>query len=131
VAIGQGVATTTTDQVNIGVKRLHQGVPNTAPADADLVASQASLWLDESGDLLSFKAKRAAGTVLSGSLSPTTHAHSGTYVAAADLTASGKGFVNHGSTAGTARPTGYASVEWYGSVTPSNAIAGDTWVDTA
>jgi hypothetical protein len=78
-AIGQGVSTTATNQVNIGTKRLHQGVPNSAPADADLVASQASLWLDESGDVLSFKAKRAAGTVLSGGLSPTTHAHSGTY----------------------------------------------------
>jgi hypothetical protein len=87
--------------------------------------------------------------------SATGHAHSGTYVPVADLTAhesdtsthgiadtsvlettthitaSGKGFVNHGSTAGTARPSGYASVEWYGSVTPSNAITGDTWVDTA
>lgn len=46
------------------------------------------------------------------------------------LGANGKGFVNHGSTAGTARPTGFASIEWYGSVQPSNAIAGDTWVDT-
>lgn len=46
------------------------------------------------------------------------------------LGANGKGFVNHGSTAGTARPTGFASIEWYGSVQPTNAVAGDTWVDT-
>lgn len=43
----------------------------------------------------------------------------------------GKGYVNHGATAGTARPTGFASIEWHGSVTPSNAIDGDTWVDTS
>lgn len=38
-----------------------------------------------------------------------------------------KGFVNHGSTAGTARPVGYASVEWFGTVEPTNAVNGDTW----
>lgn len=42
-----------------------------------------------------------------------------------------KGFVNHGAVAGTARPSGFASIEWYGSVAPSNAINGDTWVDTS
>ncbi len=41
-----------------------------------------------------------------------------------------KGFVNHGSTAGTARPVGYPSVEWYGSVQPTNMASGDTWWDT-
>jgi hypothetical protein len=43
----------------------------------------------------------------------------------------GKGFVNHGATAGTARPTGFESVEWYGSVEPTNAVDGDTWFDTS
>jgi hypothetical protein len=43
---------------------------------------------------------------------------------------SAKGFVNHGSTAGTARPN-FTSVEWYGSVAPTNAAAGDTWIDTS
>lgn len=47
------------------------------------------------------------------------------------LAASGKGFVNHAAAAGTARPTGYASIEWYGSVEPTNAADGDTWVETA
>lgn len=42
----------------------------------------------------------------------------------------GLGYVNHGSTAGTARPTGYDAVMWYGSVTPTNAIDGDIWIDT-
>jgi len=45
--------------------------------------------------------------------------------------ASGKGYVNHGAAAGTARPTGYVSVEWIGSVSPTNAVNGDTWVNTA
>lgn len=42
-----------------------------------------------------------------------------------------KGFVNHGSVAGTARPSGYASIEWFGSVEPTNMEDGDTWVNTA
>lgn len=41
-----------------------------------------------------------------------------------------KGWVNHGSTAGTARPSGYASIEWFGSVEPTNMANGDTWVVT-
>lgn len=45
------------------------------------------------------------------------------------LNTSGKGFVNHGAVAGTARPAGYASIEWYGTVTPTNATAADTWID--
>lgn len=57
------------------------------------------------------------------------HAHPGTYVALSVIDASGKGFVNHGATASTTRPSGYASVEWYGSVEPTNAVTGDTWVD--
>lgn len=44
--------------------------------------------------------------------------------------ASGKGYVNHGAVSGTARPTGYASIEWVGSIEPTNAIDGDTWVTT-
>ena len=42
-----------------------------------------------------------------------------------------KGFINHGATAGTARPTGFTSVEWVGSVEPTNAVNGDTWIDTS
>lgn len=45
----------------------------------------------------------------------------------ANLALYGKGFVNHGAVAGTVRPTGFASVEWYGTVEPTNAIDGDTW----
>ena len=39
------------------------------------------------------------------------------------------GYVNHGATAGTARPTGYGAILWVGTVTPTNAVDGDVWVD--
>jgi hypothetical protein len=39
--------------------------------------------------------------------------------------------VVHGSTASTARPVGAASVEWVGSVAPTNGTTADTWIDTA
>lgn len=60
-----------------------------------------------------------------GVAAPTDDSHA---VNRGHLAASGKGFVNHGATAGTARPVGYVSVEWLGSVQPSNWVAGDTWV---
>jgi hypothetical protein len=56
-------------------------------------------------------------------------ADAATVRATIDLDVSGKGYVNHGATAGTARPSGYASVEWHGSVEPTNWVDGDTWVD--
>ncbi len=39
--------------------------------------------------------------------------------------------INHGSTASTARPTQLTTqpVEWIGSVAPTNALDGDTWID--
>lgn len=40
------------------------------------------------------------------------------------------GYVNHGSTAGTTRPSGFAAVLWYGTVEPDNMIAGDIWFDS-
>lgn len=93
-----------------------------APADGDLATSETALYLDTTAGApkVMAKGKDSAGTVYSRDLT-----------LGAGLATSGKGWVNHGSTAGTARPTGYASVEWYGSVQPSNAQVGDTWVDTA
>lgn len=44
--------------------------------------------------------------------------------------ASGLGYVNHGASAGVARPTGWAAILWLGSVEPSNAQNGDVWMDT-
>lgn len=60
---------------------------------------------------------------------PAVHTHTKSDIT--DFPAALKGFVNHGATAGTARPSGYASIEWYGNVEPTNAINGDTWVNTA
>jgi len=48
--------------------------------------------------------------------------------AASVIAASGKGYVNHGATAGTTRPSGYASIEWRGSVQPTNMTTADTWI---
>lgn len=42
-----------------------------------------------------------------------------------------KGVVLHGTDADVPRPIGYGSVEWIGSVPPSNGVDGDTWVNTA
>lgn len=42
-----------------------------------------------------------------------------------------KGFISHGSVAGTARPSGFASVEWQGTIEPINMAVGDTWIDTS
>jgi hypothetical protein len=39
--------------------------------------------------------------------------------------------VVHGSTASTARPSGYTAVTWIGSVEPTNATNDDVWVSTA
>jgi len=40
------------------------------------------------------------------------------------------GTVVHGSTASTARPSGYTVVTWIGSVEPTNATNNDVWIDT-
>lgn len=48
----------------------------------------------------------------------------------ATISASGLGYVNHGATAGTTRPTGYAAICWLGSVEPTNAVNNDIWIDT-
>lgn len=42
-----------------------------------------------------------------------------------------KGVIVHGAVAGTARPAGYTSVEWIGTVEPTNAVDNDTWIDTS
>jgi hypothetical protein len=53
-----------------------------------------------------------------------------TLTAASVISANGKGYVNHGSTGSTARPSGFASIEWRGTATPANATSDDTWIDT-
>ena len=46
-----------------------------------------------------------------------------------ELLANGKGYIHHGEAKGTDRPSGFASIEWHGSVEPENAIDGDTWIE--
>lgn len=64
VALGDGVSTTTTSQVNTGAKRLLSGCPAAASADGDLIASQFSASVNEAGNLLTFKVKYADGTTV-------------------------------------------------------------------
>lgn len=42
-----------------------------------------------------------------------------------------KGFKFHGASAGATRPAEFGSVEWMGTVEPTNMIDGDTWIDTS
>lgn len=46
------------------------------------------------------------------------------------IATNGMGVVVHGSTAGTARPSGFAVIHWIGTVEPTNAVNGDIWTDT-
>lgn len=39
--------------------------------------------------------------------------------------------VVHGATAATARPSGFAVILWIGSVTPTNGVSGDLFLNTA
>lgn len=43
----------------------------------------------------------------------------------------GMGYVNHGADKTVARPTGFASITWRGSVTPDNMTADDVFIDTS
>lgn len=63
VALGDGVTTTNTNQVNIGTKRIFAGSPTTAPADADLANSQISFYQTEANDAIGVKMKESGGTV--------------------------------------------------------------------
>jgi hypothetical protein len=102
----------------------HSHLAGDLPATLATDSEVATAVSDHSADTTSVH-----GIADTSALSLTSHSHSGAYVAPATLTASGKGFVNHGATAGTARPTEYASIEWYGTVEPTNWVDGDTWND--
>lgn len=89
------------------------------PSDADLTAI-AALATTAFGRSLLTQADAAATR--------------GTIGAASEATrnASGAGVVVHGAVAGTARPAGYASVIWLGSVDPTNSDdLLDIWIDTS
>lgn len=56
---------------------------------------------------------------------PTTHQD--VQDAVDTLRTTGMVVVNHGSTAGTARPSGAAAVYWVGTVTPTNMTSADLY----
>lgn len=87
---------------------------------------------DSSPEVVLIK-EESAGIIVTSSTAPGPRGATGPQgeSGAAILAVSGKGFINHGTVADVARPTDYASVEWYGSAQPVNAVIGDTWVDTA
>lgn len=68
VALGSGVSTTAANQVNIGTNRAMIGTPNSAAADADLVNSQVTFYLNQAGNTLVVKAKYSDGTVKTGTV---------------------------------------------------------------
>lgn len=45
--------------------------------------------------------------------------------------ANAMGSINHGADATTARPTGYYSITWIGTVEPTNATNDDIWIDVS
>lgn len=77
----------------------------------------------------------ATKMTLSGGASPTLTVQSGTVVAAAATTTATTNSLNlqrfEFTVASAARPTGSKYVEWVGPVEPTNAIDGDTWVNTS
>ena len=64
IALGDNVSTTADSQVNVGVKRLFAGVPTTAAADADLIASQVTFYLNEAANTLTIKVKYSDGSTV-------------------------------------------------------------------
>lgn len=90
------------------------------PTDASVTAAKVAGSLKPSGTAATTdEALRALGT------------GAGAAQSGAVILANGLGVVNHGSTASTARPSGFAAILWVGSVEPSNAVNGDVWINTA
>lgn len=95
---------------------------------ANLV-SDVQTSLDKADAAIPITEKGAASGVAT--LDGTSRLTSGQLPTSVGVKSETKAVVNHGATAGTARPSGYGSVEWIGSVEPTNAINGDTWIDTS
>lgn len=55
IALGASVSTTATSQLNIGTARAFNGAPTTAPADADLINNQYSIWNNNGAPTLKMK----------------------------------------------------------------------------
>lgn len=71
VAIGDGVDTTNSDQFNIGAKRLIAGCPTVAAAGSELINSQVSFSVDQTGNNLTVTVKYSTGVVKTGSVALT------------------------------------------------------------
>lgn len=71
VALGYSSLTTNTSQVNCGRRRVVQGAANSAIADADLVTSQMSFYIDQAANTLVVKVKYSTGAVKTGTVALT------------------------------------------------------------
>ena len=58
-----------------------------------------------------------------------TSAITGLDAALAAVKGGALGYVAHGATASTTRPSGFAAICWVGTVEPTNAVNGDIWED--
>lgn len=115
-------------------------IAGLTPSNDDVLQRKSGAWANRTPTQLKTDLALAKGDVGLGNVDNTSDASKPVSTATqtaldakvdeSALAASGKGYVNHGSVAGTARPSGYASIEWVGSVEPTNALNGDTWVDT-
>jgi hypothetical protein len=98
---------------------------------SDLYASATDARLTDARTPTAHKTSHATGgtdalTASDIGAASSSHNHDSTYAAKSTAFVT----VSHGSTAGTARPTGIGAVYWIGSVEPTNAINGDQWYDT-
>lgn len=90
-------------------------IAGLTPSNDDIIQRKAGAWINRS--VAQYKTDLALNNVPNVNMQTV-------------VSTNGKGYVNHGSTAGTARPTGYASIEWLGSVEPTNMTSADTWIRT-
>ena len=117
----------------IGAGRVND-ITNDIDHDTDIINVSANDHHNESHNIASHSDTTATGTELNtltdGSDSDSLHAHATNDAKVSFTKTNVKATINHGGTAGTARPTGFDSVEWIGTVEPSNAANDDTWIDT-
>lgn len=89
------------------------------------VAAKGDIYVATANDAVAVLAVGANDQVLTADSVAATGVKWATPAAAPTVT-----FVNHGASAGTARPTGFDMVIWYGSVQPTNIVAPDVVIRT-